>query len=135
MELTLGTTKIQIVHKSWGREEIIVNNDVYCLKKLTCEDRKWSSKGKYHYHRVKDETFYVIQGRLEMDVVQNDGIFANFYLFPYQTFRVPPGMKHRFRSVGDRCVFYEVSTTHRDEDTVRCTHVKVGEKEFEWVEE
>lgn len=129
------TMTIQTVIKDWGFEEIIVNTDKYCLKRITCRDKRWSSKGKYHYHPVKDETFYVIDGTLEMDVEQPDGAFANFYLFTGKTYRVPPTMKHKFRSVGDKCVFYEVSTHDDPKDTVRCWMVEKGHKNWAWVEE
>ena len=56
------------VEKTWGHELWIENNEKYCGKLLHCEKGKWSSKGKFHYHKEKDETFYVIKGILLIDI-------------------------------------------------------------------
>ena len=47
---------IEIHPKGWGYEKWIVNNDLYCGKVLFFERGK---KCSWHYHKVKDETFYV----------------------------------------------------------------------------
>jgi len=100
-----------IVKKEWGQELIIVNED-YCGKLITCKNI-WSSKGKYHYHKNKDETFFPILGRLILDV---EGI--EYILLPGQSFRIKPGTKHKFKAV-DECQFIEFSTHHEDSDTYR----------------
>ena len=50
--------KHKVVEKTWGKEIHIENNDMYCLKILMCNKDKWSSEGKWHYHKKKDEVFY-----------------------------------------------------------------------------
>ncbi len=53
--------KLHIVPKGWGFEKWIVNNDKYCGKLLyIIKDRKCS----WHYHKIKDETFYVQRGKI-----------------------------------------------------------------------
>jgi mannose-6-phosphate isomerase-like protein (cupin superfamily) len=50
------------IQKPWGGEHIITNDMVtnYCLKRLLIlAGRKFS----YHYHEIKHETFYVLEGR------------------------------------------------------------------------
>jgi mannose-6-phosphate isomerase-like protein (cupin superfamily) len=116
------------VWKDWGFEDIIENNENYCLKKLTCLDEKWSSKGAYHYHPVKDETFYVISGILQLDVELEEGVLMSCHRRIGEAFRITPGMKHRFKSVTQKCEFIEASTHHSDEDTVRVRHVVDSEK-------
>jgi len=108
-----------IVIKDWGYEKWIENNDKYCMKLLHCEDGKWSSKGKFHYHEQKDETFFVVSGELKIEV-EIDGVIRTFLLIEGNSFRVKPGVKHRFMSMGDDCDFIEASTTHSDEDSIRC---------------
>ncbi len=43
------------VEKTWGSELWFANNDMYCGKLLTVNVDKWSSEGKFHYHKIKDE--------------------------------------------------------------------------------
>jgi len=102
---------MKIVKKDWGYETWIVN-EKYCGKLLDCTN-KWSSKGKYHYHKEKDETFFIIKGRLILDV---EGI--EYILLPGQSFRIKSNIKHRFKAV-DKCKFIEFSTHHEDSDTYR----------------
>jgi mannose-6-phosphate isomerase-like protein (cupin superfamily) len=108
-----------IVLKDWGYERWIENNDKYCMKLLHCEDGKWSSKGKFHYHEIKDETFFIVSGELKLEVEVDDNI-RTFVLTQGDSFRVKPGTRHRFMCIGDDCDFIEASTTHSDEDSYRC---------------
>lgn len=53
--------KLKIVPKGWGFEKWIVNNEKYCGKILyMVKDYKCS----WHYHKLKDETFYVQSGKI-----------------------------------------------------------------------
>jgi len=118
------------VEKSWGYEHWFVNGARYCGKLLSVEPGKWSSKGAYHYHKLKDETFFVIEGELQLDYVDNDGEFKTLFLKKYDSFRVHQQTKHRFTAVSsDGCKFIEASTTHRDSDSYR---VNWDEEKKEW---
>ena len=58
-------TRLKIVPKGWGFEKWIVNNEKYCGKILyIVKDHKCS----WHYHKIKDETFYVQSGKIELRV-------------------------------------------------------------------
>jgi mannose-6-phosphate isomerase-like protein (cupin superfamily) len=81
---------------------------------ITCVHHRWSSDGKYHYHPKKDETFFIVRGVLELDI---NGVSCIIY--PQGTIRVKPYSRHRFRSKGNSCVFYEVSTHHSEDDSIR----------------
>jgi len=105
--------------KEWGYEYWIENNDKYCMKLLHCEDGIWSSGGKFHYHKIKDETFFIVRGELRMDV-EIDNTIRRITLTEGDTFRVKPNVKHRFCSVGVSCDFIEASTKHLDEDSYKC---------------
>jgi len=108
------------VTKTWGYEHWFENNDDYCGKLLFVEKDKWSSKGAYHYHKLKTETFFVIDGSLKLDYVTEDGEFKTIILNKYDSFRVPSEMKHRFTTkIKKGCKFIEASTTHRDSDSYR----------------
>jgi mannose-6-phosphate isomerase-like protein (cupin superfamily) len=104
----------KIVMKPWGMEIWIVNTDLYCYKMMLCVHHKWSSGGKYHYHPIKDETFIIVRGKLILDIDEKINI-----VYPKQIIRVKPNIPHRFRSFGNSCVFYEVSTHHSENDSIR----------------
>ena len=105
------------VEKSWGWEYIFVNNDLYCGKLMYIEPGVWSSKGKFHYHKNKDETFFVTEGFLILQVIENNKI-KTLNLPPFTTYRIGPFERHRFIThsiLG--CKFIEVSTHHEDSDS------------------
>jgi N-acetylneuraminate synthase len=81
---------------------------------ITCVHRRWSSGGKYHYHKIKDETFFVVKGVLELDI--NESVYN---VYPQETIHVKPFDLHRFRSENNSCVFYEISTHHQEDDSIR----------------
>ena len=49
--------------KGWGYELWIVNNNLYCGKILHFNKGK---KCSWHYHKIKQETFYVQKGKLKI---------------------------------------------------------------------
>jgi len=107
--------------KTWGKEIWFENNELYCGKLLCIYSEGWSSGGNFHYHKIKDETFYIICGSLRLDV-EIDGTIRSLILETGSSFRVKSGVKHRFKSASpsNACEFIEVSTTHRDDDSYRC---------------
>jgi mannose-6-phosphate isomerase-like protein (cupin superfamily) len=119
----------QEVKKEWGGELWFANNEKYCGKLLWVDQWRWSSSGKFHYHKIKDETFLCIEGDLVLEY-EEDGVFHSITLQPQQSFRIFPGTKHRFstRTI-DGCKFIEASTTHKEEDSYRCEFI-----DGEWVE-
>lgn len=102
------------VPKEWGGEEWFENNELYCGKILTCKNRIWSSQGRYHYHNKKDETFYILEGKLILEVEGEQVL-----LEPGESYRIFPGQRHRFRSETDLCRFVEIATQHKEEDSIR----------------
>jgi mannose-6-phosphate isomerase-like protein (cupin superfamily) len=110
----------EFVSKSWGYEEWFENNDKYCGKLLTVIRQQWSSKGNYHYHKIKDETFYVIEGILLLIIVDDKQKGSvSIKLNKGESYRVKPGILHKFTALTYECKFIEVSTTHSDEDSYR----------------
>jgi len=107
--------EFEFVKKKWGYEKWFANNEKYCGKELYCTNNIWSSDGRYHYHPIKDETFYIIEGALDLDI---EGTLHVLKMGDFM--RIRPGVKHRFRSHTQECVFIECSTTHCEEDSIRC---------------
>jgi mannose-6-phosphate isomerase-like protein (cupin superfamily) len=101
----------KIVKKDWGYEVWIVNG-TYCGKSILVGE-KWSSGGKFHYHKIKDETFYVISGHLVVGLTD----YKEIILEEGQSLRIKPGQGHRFRSASGECLFIEFSTHHEDSDS------------------
>ena len=112
------STKRVFVKKSWGYEEWIVNDPLYCMKFLVVFEGEWTSKGLYHYHKLKDETFYVLEGSLLLETVYNKTV-DKVTLTPRDSYRIKPNIGHRFTAVKDTCKFIEVSTQHFDSDSYR----------------
>ena len=114
----------EFVKKTWGHEIWFANVNEekvsYCGKKIFVVHGEWSSEGAYHYHKIKDETFYVIDGYLHLDYVSaGDHTFK--ILGPGELFRIKPYIKHRFTSETEYgCIFMEVSSFHSDNDSYRC---------------
>jgi len=121
----------EMKEKTWGGELWFANNGKYCGKLLWIEQGKWSSEGKYHYHKIKDETFFCIEGDLILQYVEDD-IHRHIILRPNESFRILPGIKHRFSTKSFLgCKFIEASTTHSELDSYRCEWNFIDKK---WVE-
>ena len=99
------------VNKVWGFEEILVNNEKYCAKFLNLKKGYQCSM---HYHRLKDETFYVLEGTVRLEL---EG--STFIMYEGEQKRVYPYNKHRFTSLTKTAKILEVSTTHYDSDSYR----------------
>jgi quercetin dioxygenase-like cupin family protein len=95
--------------KAWGSETLIANG-LYCGKIMHL-NQGWQCS--LHHHKIKDETFYVLSGRIMFE--HGD---RKFELEAGDTVHVAPNVKHRFGGIVDS-VMVEVSTPHSDEDVYR----------------
>lgn len=97
----------KVVHKPWGKEEILSYNEHYCFKRITIFEGCATS---LQYHRFKHETSYIDSGEAEY-TYQNDvtslleskriGAGFNVVLKPFEV--------HRFKALTE-IVLYEAST-------------------------
>jgi mannose-6-phosphate isomerase-like protein (cupin superfamily) len=108
---------LKVVEKAWGREEWLVNNELYCCKFLRINPG-WQCS--WHRHKVKDETFFVLNGdvRLESEDIRHHPIYEA--LGAGDERRIRPGTLHMFGSKTGATIL-EVSTHHDDEDVERLT--------------
>lgn len=104
------------VEKEWGHEEWIVNNLAYCGKKMVF---KAGYQCSMHYHKVKDETFYVQSGKIVLEL-DFQGRQETRVMTAGDTIHIVPGMWHRVSAILDSEVF-EFSTFHMDGDSYRRT--------------
>lgn len=97
------------VPKVWGKEVWIVNRR-YCGKILVLNKGFQCSM---HYHKKKDETFYVLIGKVLMELGT-----SRWIMHPGESLLIPPGAQHRFTGIDDSEII-EFSTHHEDEDSYR----------------
>lgn len=103
-----------IVPKPWGHELVWAHTDRYVGKILVIEAGKRLS---LQYHERKDESIYVISGRLRLHLADETGVVRTEELGPGEFRRVPTGRVHRYEAI-ERVELCEVSTTELD-DVVR----------------
>ena len=101
------------IEKPWGYELLFAHTDAYVGKILHLEVGHRLS---LQYHRVKDETLYLIRGLLELEVEEGERM-VRLEMTPGDCRHIPPGAKHRMRAI-QNCDIFEVSTPHLD-DVVR----------------
>jgi mannose-6-phosphate isomerase-like protein (cupin superfamily) len=99
------------VEKPWGYELIWASSEHYCGKILFVRAGEQLS---LQFHNRKDETIYVHQGRIEMQI--GEGAEPEI-VEAGAAFRIRPGMVHRWRALEDSLVL-EASTPELD-DVVR----------------
>jgi len=107
--------------KSWGWEEWIVNNDLYCGKRLHFTEL--GGKTSLHFHMKKHETMYVESGLFMITII--DPVTAEqtkYHLEKGSSIVIEPGMVHRIEAVmlnRGEAVLVEFSTHHEDTDSYR----------------
>ena len=113
----MTSSEIKIVPKGWGYEKWIVNTEEYCGKLLHIVKGK---KCSWHYHKLKDETFYLQRGQLLVRYSDDDD-FENsktLIMMEGDKFHVYRGLRHQMLALQDSDLF-EFSTQHFDSDSNR----------------
>ena len=93
------------VEKPWGYELVWAQTDRYVGKILHITAGQKLSR---QYHEVKDETFLVQSGEMDLEIGQGGGRTTR-RMGPRDAFHCPPGTIHRMVAVTDVDVI-EVST-------------------------
>jgi len=111
------TPAMKFVKKGWGYELWIVNKEEYCGKLLFFEKGK---KCSWHYHKIKDEVFYLQSGKMVVKHSHEDDLenAEELLLQPGQNFYIYPGLRHQMIALEDSELF-EFSTEHFDADSYR----------------
>jgi mannose-6-phosphate isomerase len=102
------------VDKPWGHELIWAHTEQYVGKVLVIEAGRRLSLQR---HLVKDESIYVLSGRLLLTLEDDRGEVRTEELGPGAHRRVRTGRIHRYEAA-ERCEIIEVSTPELD-DVVR----------------
>jgi mannose-6-phosphate isomerase-like protein (cupin superfamily) len=108
---------IKFVEKGWGYEKWIVNKSDYCGKLLYFYSGK---KCSWHYHKIKDEVFYLQSGKILLKFSEGDDIghAEETILEPGQSFHIYTGLRHQMLAL-ENSELFEFSTQHFDEDSYR----------------
>ena len=102
------------VEKPWGHEIIWAHTDRYVGKLIFIRKGQRLS---LQYHEKKDESVYVVSGRMALHLADESGELRIHELGPGEHRRIPTGRTHRFEALEDVEVM-EVSTPELD-DVVR----------------
>ena len=114
---TSSTQEINFIPKGWGFEKWIHNSDLYCGKLLYfVKGRKCS----WHYHKLKDEVFYVQSGKILVRYSKEDSLdeATEIILNEGDNFHVDVGLRHQMEAIADTELF-EFSTQHFESDSYR----------------
>jgi len=109
-----GDRAARRVEKPWGHELVWAHTDRYVGKVLVIRAGQRLS---LQYHERKDESVYVVRGRMALHLADADGTVHVHELGPGEHRRIPAGRTHRFEALEDVEVM-EVSTPELD-DVVR----------------
>ena len=117
METVEKGAEIVIHPKGWGYEKWIVNKEDYCGKLLHMIKGK---KCSWHYHTLKDETFYLQDGKILLKYSDDDDIkkAKEIVLNRGDKFHIYRGLRHQMFAVEDTDLF-EFSTQHFEHDSNR----------------
>jgi dTDP-glucose pyrophosphorylase/mannose-6-phosphate isomerase-like protein (cupin superfamily) len=105
---------MKVVYKPWGKEEWLEQNEFYCYKRIYINSGHRTS---YQYHEQKVETNYIISGKAEIWLENDNGIVEIFQMKEGDFFNVKPPRKHRVIAKTD-IILQEVSTSQVD-DVIR----------------
>ena len=109
-----STEHARTVPKPWGHELIWALTDRYCGKILVIEAGRRLSLQR---HERKDESIYVMSGRMLLYLEDDAGKVAAMELGPGDGAHVPIGRIHRYEAI-ERVELLEVSTPEID-DVIR----------------
>jgi mannose-6-phosphate isomerase len=97
------------VDKPWGSELIWADSEHYAGKILFVKAGESLS---LQYHEVKDESWYVLEGRARLELGRaGEGTLEEREIVPGDAFRFRPGTVHRVSGIEDTRIL-EVSTAH-----------------------
>jgi D-lyxose ketol-isomerase len=126
---------VEFHRKGWGYEKWMANSALYCGKLLVVESGLRCS---IHYHKLKDETFYIQDGIIIMRVWEdtttgwpkegdiviredfpNRDNGSEFLMEKGDRIVLPPNTPHQFIGVDAQSTIIEISTQHFEDDSYR----------------
>ena len=105
---------MKVVSKPWGKEIWLELNEKYCYKRIYINA---GTKTSYQYHEKKLETNYIIDGKAEVWIENDEGDIEKKVMNKDDFFTVVPPKKHRVIALTN-IILQEVSTPEVD-DVIR----------------
>ena len=118
MENNTPTRLSGVVPKGWGYELIWASNDKYCGKIMFFE--KANAKFSMHFHREKDETWFVNSGKFKVRWIDtSNAVLYEKELKEGDVWHNPPLQPHQLICLQEGSSITEVSTADSVEDNYR----------------
>ncbi len=105
---------LERVEKPWGYELIWAHTDRYVGKILHIYQGEALS---FQYHRTKDETIYLLNGIIDLEICKEVGERRTIRLRPGDGYHIHAGLRHSMIAL-EECDLLEASTPELD-DIVR----------------
>ena len=99
------------IDKPWGYELLFAHTDKYAGKVIFV---KKGHRLSLQYHEKKDESIYVYDGELMLQIQGEDGVITSTVLKSGEGRRLKPLTRHRMEAIKDTYLF-EVSTPELDD--------------------
>jgi mannose-6-phosphate isomerase len=96
----------KIIEKPWGKEELITLDKNYVLKKITMNKKCQCS---LQYHEKKNETIYVLKGKLKIIFGKDLNSLEEVFLGPNESMEIKSPIVHRMFGE-EHSVYLEAST-------------------------
>ncbi|MGC6403649.1 MAG: hypothetical protein ACON5A_00215 [Candidatus Comchoanobacterales bacterium] len=107
-----------MVSKGWGHELIWATNEHYCGKLLVFS--KAGNRFSMHFHREKDETWFVQSGRFKLTWINTENAQVHTQILQSgESWRNLPLVPHQLEALEDNSTIIEVSTADSVEDNYR----------------
>ena len=108
----------KIVTKGWGKEVIYADHEEYCGKLLVYD--KAGATSSMHFHKVKKETWYVLQGSFDYKTIDtNTGVINTQVISQGDTITNETFAIHQLTARDDNSIIVEVSTKDNPDDNFR----------------
>ena len=120
--ISKDTENVEFHVKGWGHEVWMANCELYCGKQLVVYR---NLKCSVHYHKLKNETFFLADGLIRMAVWEAPFELGyptecnTFLMHPGDRLVLPPNTPHQFTGVDPKSTIIEISTQHFEEDSYR----------------
>ncbi len=94
------------IEKPWGFELLFAYTPKYAGKLIFV---KKGNRLSLQYHKFKDQSMYLFQGKALIEIENEDGQLSKFVAQPGYHLQIPPHTKHRVAAIEDTTII-EVST-------------------------
>ena len=117
---------LDIREKYWGKITSVCTLENCTLKVI---DMKANTQSSLEFHTQKDETYYILSGKVKLGIRYGRGQNKSVLLEKGDVYHVPKGVMHMRMSLEDS-VIIEIASNDTDADS----HIVEDGKNYEWTE-